>query len=362
MEAVEVHPDYRAAGHPEGRRGHEGLHLDEQSTTALQRHRDRRAGGRGDPLREKGRRGIGHLAEAGRGHLEYADLIGRAEAVLRRSQEAIRMKALALQVEDGIHDVLKHARAGDIAVLGDVPDENGGNLRRLGQVHELECAFAELRNTARAGGNRIQVGRLDGVDDNHPRTQALDLAEHRLQVRFGQDIEVGCFGLDPVAAEAQLPSRFLAGDVEHRCLGCHPRGKLQQEGGFANPRVAAQQDKLAGDDPAAEHAVELTETAADAALRLGLDLRQQDGTGRAWPEAARGLVGGGRFGEAVPRATFRAAPVPLRSGRPAISAGEVASLTGHTPPPRRQAAGRRHQAASEEHAVLGRGLRSASLC
>ena len=272
------------------------------------------------------------------------------------------MKAFALQVEDGIHDVLQHARAGDIAVLGDVPDEKGGDLRRLGQVHEPERAFAELRNASRAGGNRIQIGRLDGVDDNHPRTQPLDLAEHRLQIRLGQNIQMRGCSLDPVAAETQLPRRFLAGDVEHRRLGGYPRGKLQQEGGLANPRVAAQQDKLAGDDAAAEHAVELTETAADTAFCLGFDLRQEDGAGRARPEAIRGLVGGGYFSEAVPSATFRAAPVPLRRGGSALSAGEVAALAGHTPPPRRPAADRRHQAASEEHAVLGRGLRSASLC
>ena len=47
------------------------------------------------------------------GHLEDADLVGRAEAVLDRAQDAELVAALALEIEHRIDHVLEHARAGD---------------------------------------------------------------------------------------------------------------------------------------------------------------------------------------------------------------------------------------------------------
>ena len=57
-------------------------------------------------------------------HLEDADLVRRAEAVLDGAQDAELVAALAFEVEDGVDHVLDHAGAGDLAVLGDVADED----------------------------------------------------------------------------------------------------------------------------------------------------------------------------------------------------------------------------------------------
>ena len=65
------------------------------------------------PLAEEQRRGIGDVGQAAVGHLEHADLVGRAEAVLDRAQDAELMAALALEVEHRVDHVLEHAGAGD---------------------------------------------------------------------------------------------------------------------------------------------------------------------------------------------------------------------------------------------------------
>ena len=57
------------------------------------------------------------------GHLEHADLVGGAEAVLGGAQDAEGVAAVALEIEHGVDHVLDHLGAGDLAVLGDVADE-----------------------------------------------------------------------------------------------------------------------------------------------------------------------------------------------------------------------------------------------
>ena len=81
----------------------------------------------------KTRRGIRDALEPGAGHLEDAELVRRAEAVLRGAQHAVRVVAVALELEHAVDEVLEHARAGDRAVLRHVADEeerDAGLLRR----------------------------------------------------------------------------------------------------------------------------------------------------------------------------------------------------------------------------------------
>ena len=56
-------------------------------------------------------RRIGHLAQPVGGHLEDADLVGRAEAVLARAQQAQTAEALALERQHHIDDVLERLAA-----------------------------------------------------------------------------------------------------------------------------------------------------------------------------------------------------------------------------------------------------------
>ena len=77
--------------------------------------------------------GSGHALQAGARHLEDAELVRRAEAVLRRPQHPVRVVAIALELEHAVDEVLEHARAGDRAVLRHVADEEESNARLLRQ-------------------------------------------------------------------------------------------------------------------------------------------------------------------------------------------------------------------------------------
>ena len=74
------------------------------------------------------------LDEAAVAHLEDADLVRRAEAVLQRAQRAVGALALALELQHAVDEVLEHARAGERALLGHVADEQHGGAAALGDV------------------------------------------------------------------------------------------------------------------------------------------------------------------------------------------------------------------------------------
>ena len=65
------------------------------------------------------------------------------------------MMTLALEIEDGVDQVLEHARAGQGALLRDVTDEKRGDAAPLRQGHQARAALAHLRDAARRG---FQVG------------------------------------------------------------------------------------------------------------------------------------------------------------------------------------------------------------
>ena len=67
--------------------------------------------------------GSGTPCQPRTGHLEHAELVRRAESVLRRAQHAVCVVAVALELKHAVDEVLEHARAGDRTVLRDVPDE-----------------------------------------------------------------------------------------------------------------------------------------------------------------------------------------------------------------------------------------------
>ena len=95
---------------PEPRGADQGLDLDQQRPAALERRRDDAARCRPAVVGEERAGRVGDLQQARLGHLEDADLIGRAEAVLRRPHETQRRVALALDADDGVDQVLEGLR------------------------------------------------------------------------------------------------------------------------------------------------------------------------------------------------------------------------------------------------------------
>ena len=85
-------------------------------------------------------------------HLEDADLVQRAEAVLFGAQQADIGLRLALEVEDGVDHVLEGFRAGQLPLLGDMADEEHGDAVLLGHVDDLG------RHVAQGGDRAAHVG------------------------------------------------------------------------------------------------------------------------------------------------------------------------------------------------------------
>ena len=75
--------------------------------------------------------GFGTGLQAGRGHLEDAEFADRAEPVLDRAHDAVRVVMLPLEVEHRVDDVLERLRPGEAAVLGDVADEKDRDVLAL---------------------------------------------------------------------------------------------------------------------------------------------------------------------------------------------------------------------------------------
>ena len=112
----------------------------------LARAFDARENGRAGAFRlavrqEEGRR-VGNFGQTVARHLENADLVGRAEPVLDRTQDAELVPALAFEIEDGVDHVFDDARPGDLAVLGYMTHQNDRGSAAFG---ELALCIAGVR-------------------------------------------------------------------------------------------------------------------------------------------------------------------------------------------------------------------------
>ncbi len=146
--------------------GEQRLDLDQHRPRALDPGEDRRAGDVAAALGEEQGGGVGDLDQAALGHLEDADLVGRAVAVLHRAQDAELVAAVAFEIERRIDHVLQHPGAGERALLGDVADQHQGEAAGLGEADQLGGAGADLGDGAGGAVERIQPHGLDGIDDD----------------------------------------------------------------------------------------------------------------------------------------------------------------------------------------------------
>ena len=135
----------------------------------------RRARGRrpSRPPRAGGRPGSSPLAsgtadQAALAHLEQAELVGGAVAVLHRPQQAQGVVAVALEAEHGVDEVLELAGPGEGAVLGDVADQHDGARRAPGRLGQAVGARRGPGSPSRARAScGAAVHRLDRVDHDH---------------------------------------------------------------------------------------------------------------------------------------------------------------------------------------------------
>ena len=217
---------------------------------------------------EEQSRRVRNLADTVGGLLEAADLIGRAEAVLQPAQHAQARLAVTLEVEHHVDQVLQHARASDVAVLGDVADQQDRQVRRLRQACQRGCDRAGLSHTASDAFHAGRLHRLDRVHDEQIGFDLVDMAEQDIQVRFRRQEQAVLQSSGAFSAAADLGSGLFCGHVQRGArftvgtvgTGGSPfRRHLQQQRRLSHARLAGEQDHRSGDDAAAEDAVELAD-------------------------------------------------------------------------------------------------------
>jgi hypothetical protein len=123
-------------------------------------------------------------------HREHADLVGRAEPVLDRPDHAEAAAGVALEIKDGIHHVLEHARAGDHAFARDMADQEYGRAGRLGESHQARRGFTQLRHRAGRAIETADGHRLDRVDDEHFCACLGDVLEDALDRSLGDQVSL----------------------------------------------------------------------------------------------------------------------------------------------------------------------------
>ncbi len=262
-QTVAVPADHRAPGCCKGAGGDERLDLDQQRPAALDPGEHGRARDALLAIGEEQGGGVGDRHQAGLGHLEHADLVRRPEAVLDRAQDAEGVAALALEVEHGVDHVLEDARARQLPVLGDVADQQHGAAALLGEADQRLGGGAQLGDGPGRLVEPVDPHGLDRIDHQQiGRPGPVDGGEHVADRGGAGQPDGGVGEPEPAGAQPDLLDQFLAADIDHLAAGCgQGRGGLEHQRALADPRVAADQDRGAGDDPAAQHAIELLDAA-----------------------------------------------------------------------------------------------------
>ena len=167
------------------------------------------------------------------------------------------------------------------------PTSDDGQVALLGHPHQAVGALPDLGDRARGGGQVGVEDGLDGVDDHHRRGHLVEGGEDGRQLGLGQQPQPGMEGAQPLGPQPDLLGRLLG---RHQQAPLRRRGHggqgLQQEGGLADARLAADEGDRAGDQAAAEHPVELGDARGPGRPRGHVDLADRHGAGRGREPAA----------------------------------------------------------------------------
>ncbi len=275
-------------------------------------------------LADEPRARVEHLDQPARAHLEHPGLARGAEPVLQRADGPVRALALALELQHAVDEVLEHPRAGERALLRDVADEQHGRARRLRDAHDPRGDLADLPDRAGRAGQLRRVQGLHGVDDADVGSLGLHGRQHGGEIGLGEDGHLQRGLAQTLGAQADLRRGLLAGDVER---GAPAAGEMAQrhpgERRLADAGGAAEQDERAGDEAAAEHAVELPDAGGQARQALGAHVGQPHrppGGGAGRPHGLPGRCGTRLLHQRVPRPAARALAVPAGLGVAAVGA------------------------------------------
>ena len=248
------------------------------------------------------------------------------------------MASLALEVEHGIDHVLEHPRAGDQPLLGHMPDQHHDKAAPLRQPDQLLRGAAHLANGSGRAVERVEIHRLNRVDHDKVGRAAVieggdDIAD---TARRGEpDRAIG--DAEPVGAQPNLVDRLLAGDVSGSGPAGRERGRrLQQDRRFADARIAADEDRRAGNQASAADPVEFGNPGQQARRPSALAAQGNKIDGAAATPSCAGLRqalrrrGARQFlDHAVPGSASLAPAGPFRRNGAALLAGIAELELGH---------------------------------
>ncbi|MNC16110.1 hypothetical protein D3C75_639560 [compost metagenome] len=115
---------------------------------------------------------------------------------------------------------------------------------------------------------------LDGVDDHDLRLLLLGNDADLLHAGFRQHAQLVGGQAQPAGPHRHLLQRLLPGHIQGLHPLCQTTHGLQQQGRFASPRVATNEDRRARHHTTAEHPVQLLEARTEAGDLGGRDLSQ----------------------------------------------------------------------------------------
>src|SRR5690606_31279659 len=201
-------------------------------------------------------------------------------------------------------------------------------VARLGEAHQPRRALAHLADAPGRRGDLRAENRLDRVDDDRRRPQALGRVDYRVDLRLRIEVEVIRANTQPLGPQLDLLLRLLGRHVQHLRIGCRqPAGTLQQERRLPDARIATHQHERTRNYPAAEHPRELADWHGAAADLGAGDLGDRLGVaGRDAPLAAGPAIG--RAGRALDRLYHRAPVAALRAAA-VVSAAAVPALLAY---------------------------------
>ena len=150
------------------------------------------------------------------GHFEHADLVGRAEAVLHRAQDAELLRAFALERQHGVDHVLDHARAGDLAVLGDMADQDDRRPGALGEADQSPAPSRAPASPCRARTSTVWVHMvwIESMTRSRGTVAFRQRRDDVLDRGFGGKFDRRVGKAEPLGAQPHLRHRFFAGDVD----------------------------------------------------------------------------------------------------------------------------------------------------
>ncbi len=314
---------------------HQGLHLHQQRAAALPGHHHDTAGNGLLVAGQKNSRGIAHFPQALVRHGEHTQLIDGTKAILHRPDHTEAVVLLAFKIEHAVHHMLQHPRPGQGAFLGDMPHQEQGGAGLLGETHQCRSTFAHLRHAARSGAEPFGINGLDGVHHHHPGFFPVGGGQDVLDAGFRHQAQLVHGQVQAPGPQGHLLQGFFPGDVERGLMTRQMSHGLQQNGGFADTRIAADQHHGALHQTAAQDPVQLTGAGGGAGFLHQVDLRHGgDLTGLPGPAGLATPVGGHatirvELRKSVPGTAIGTLPRPLGEYTAAIAADKLGFCLGH---------------------------------